>query len=66
MIYFTGRATLSLRHSFHTSTISNAIDKARLSQLRKKTGFPFIKCKNALEKFDNDIKKVCLRDIRFE
>lgn len=54
---FSGRVTLSLRHGFHTSTISTAIDKARLSQLRKKTGFPFIKCKNALEKFDNDIKK---------
>jgi len=36
------------------------IDKAKLSKLRKKTGYPLIKCKNALQKFDNDVKEVNL------
>lgn len=35
-----------------------AIDKAMLSKLRKKTGYPLIKCKNALQKFNNDVKEV--------
>ena len=38
------------------------VDKTQLSRLRKKTGFPFIKCKNALQQFDNDLPQVhCLR-----
>ncbi|XP_052235138.1 elongation factor Ts, mitochondrial-like isoform X2 [Dreissena polymorpha] len=33
------------------------VDKAALSKLRKKTGFPMMKCKNALAQFNNDIKE---------
>lgn len=40
------------------------IDKAVLSKLRKKTGYPLLKCKNALQKFNNDIKEVS-KDTRF-
>ncbi|XP_045179390.2 elongation factor Ts, mitochondrial-like [Mercenaria mercenaria] len=34
-----------------------AVDKAMLSKLRKKTGYPMINCKQALEQFNNDIKQ---------
>ncbi|KAL4232317.1 hypothetical protein ACF0H5_009888 [Mactra antiquata] len=34
-----------------------AVDKALLSKLRKKTGYPMINCKKALVQFDNDIKE---------
>ncbi|XP_041374512.1 elongation factor Ts, mitochondrial-like isoform X2 [Gigantopelta aegis] len=37
--------------------MSTGVDKSLLSKLRKKTGFPFINCKKALEQFDNDIKQ---------
>jgi elongation factor Ts len=32
-------------------------DKQLLSQLRKSTGFSFVNCRQALEKFDNDLKQ---------
>lgn len=36
-----------------------AADKALLMKLRKSTGYTFIKCKEALERFENDIAQVC-------
>lgn len=41
--------------SLHTSCRLLAADKALLIKLRKSTGYTFINCKKALEKFDNDI-----------
>ena len=40
-----------------------AVDKALLSKLRKKTGYPMINCKQALEQFNNDIKQVSVGDL---
>ncbi|XP_050418733.1 elongation factor Ts, mitochondrial [Patella vulgata] len=37
--------------------MTTAIDKSLLSKLRKKTGFSFINCKNALLQFENDLVK---------
>ncbi|XP_061076310.1 elongation factor Ts, mitochondrial [Conger conger] len=42
--------------SVHTSCPLTA-EKALLVKLRKTTGYTFINCKKALEKFDNDIKQ---------
>lgn len=41
--------------SFHTGCHLLAAEKALLMKLRKSTGYTFINCKKALEKFDNDI-----------
>ncbi|XP_023279388.1 elongation factor Ts, mitochondrial [Seriola lalandi dorsalis] len=41
--------------SLHTGCQLLATDKALLMKLRKGTGYTFINCKKALEKFDNDI-----------
>ncbi|XP_042359698.1 elongation factor Ts, mitochondrial [Plectropomus leopardus] len=41
--------------SLHTGCQLLAADKALLMKLRKNTGYTFINCKKALEKFDNDI-----------
>ncbi|XP_049893871.1 elongation factor Ts, mitochondrial [Epinephelus moara] len=41
--------------SLHTGCHLLAADKALLMKLRKSTGYTFINCKKALEKFDNDI-----------
>ncbi|TRY54973.1 hypothetical protein DNTS_020730 [Danionella cerebrum] len=41
--------------SLFTSSSSLAAEKALLMQLRKSTGYTFINCKKALEKFDNDL-----------
>ncbi|KAK9973481.1 hypothetical protein ABG768_024208 [Culter alburnus] len=41
--------------SLYTSCPSLAADKALLLKLRKSTGYTFINCKKALEKFNNDI-----------
>lgn len=41
----------------HQSAVSSSSVKSDLSKLRKKTGFSFINCKKALEKFHNDIEK---------
>ncbi|TKS71622.1 SWI/SNF complex subunit SMARCC2 BRG1-associated factor 170 [Collichthys lucidus] len=41
--------------SFHTGCQLLAADKALLMKLRKTTGYTFINCKKALEKFDNDV-----------
>ncbi|CAB1430201.1 unnamed protein product [Pleuronectes platessa] len=40
--------------SLHSSCQLLAVDKALLMKLRKNTGYTFINCKKALEKFDND------------
>ena len=42
--------------------MTTSVDKSVLSKLRKKTGFPFINCKKALEQFNNDIKQVWFQD----
>ncbi|XP_068121239.1 elongation factor Ts, mitochondrial [Hyperolius riggenbachi] len=42
---------------FHTCTRLLAADKELLVKLRKKTGYSFINCKKALEKFSNDVKQ---------
>uniref|UniRef100_A0A1A8KV27 Elongation factor Ts, mitochondrial n=1 Tax=Nothobranchius kuhntae TaxID=321403 RepID=A0A1A8KV27_NOTKU len=41
--------------SLHTGCQLLAADKALLMKLRKSSGYTFINCKKALEKFDNDI-----------
>ncbi|KAL6111547.1 tsfm [Pungitius sinensis] len=41
--------------SFHTGCQLLAAEKALLVKLRKTTGYTFINCKKALERFDNDI-----------
>ncbi|KAM4613294.1 elongation factor Ts, mitochondrial [Polymixia lowei] len=41
--------------SLHTGCVLLAAEKALLMKLRKSTGYTFINCKKALEKFDNDI-----------
>ncbi|GAA6215728.1 elongation factor Ts, mitochondrial [Lates japonicus] len=41
--------------SLHTGCQLLAADKALLMKLRKSTGYTFINCKKALEKFENDI-----------
>lgn len=41
--------------SLHTGCQLLAAEKALLMKLRKSTGYTFINCKKALEKFDNDI-----------
>ncbi|KAM6927439.1 elongation factor Ts, mitochondrial [Xenentodon cancila] len=40
---------------FHSGPQLLSADKALLMKLRKSTGYTFINCKKALEKFDNDI-----------
>ncbi|XP_048238030.1 elongation factor Ts, mitochondrial-like isoform X2 [Haliotis rufescens] len=40
------------------ATGQTGADKALLSKLRKKTGFPFISCKKALDQFDGDLELV--------
>lgn len=44
--------------SLHTGCQLLAADKALLMKLRKNTGYTFINCKKALEKFDNDVAQV--------
>ncbi|ESO06593.1 hypothetical protein HELRODRAFT_123857, partial [Helobdella robusta] len=42
----------------HTTAVQYAVvDKQLLSKLRKSTGFSFVNCRKALEKFDNDLKQ---------
>ncbi|XP_069007267.1 elongation factor Ts, mitochondrial [Embiotoca jacksoni] len=41
--------------SVHTGLQLLAVEKALLMKLRKITGYTFINCKQALEKFDNDV-----------
>ncbi|XP_030276719.1 elongation factor Ts, mitochondrial [Sparus aurata] len=51
-------AKVSIRQhaqSLHTGCQLLAAEKALLMKLRKTTGYTFINCKKALEKFDNDI-----------
>ncbi|PIK60926.1 putative elongation factor Ts, mitochondrial [Apostichopus japonicus] len=48
---------LGLNRLFHQTSSSSSSVKGNLSKLRKKTGFSFINCKKALEKFENDIEK---------
>ncbi|KAF3856454.1 hypothetical protein F7725_017177 [Dissostichus mawsoni] len=44
--------------SLHTGLQLLAADKSLLMKLRKNTGYTFINCKKALEKFDNDMAQV--------
>ena len=44
--------------SIHTGSLLSAAEKALLIKLRKSTGYTFINCKKALDKFDNDMKQV--------
>lgn len=51
-------AKVSVGHhvqSLHTGCQLLAAEKALLMKLRKSTGYTFINCKKALEKFDNDV-----------
>lgn len=41
--------------AFFSRTYCTAVDKTFLSKLRKKTGYPLLKCKKALQQFENDI-----------
>lgn len=43
---------------FHTSRVWMSDTKTLLSTLRKKTGYPLINCKKALEACENDVAKV--------
>ncbi|XP_046882499.1 elongation factor Ts, mitochondrial [Hypomesus transpacificus] len=43
--------------SIHTGSLLSAAEKALLIKLRKSTGYTFINCKKALDKFDNDMKQ---------
>ncbi|XP_052773059.1 elongation factor Ts, mitochondrial-like [Mya arenaria] len=52
-----GGAIRSIRLMSTQAEAEVAVDKAVLSKLRKKTGFPMIKCKTALSQFNNDIKQ---------
>lgn len=52
-------ASVGLRRLMSTQAEPEfVVDKTVLSKLRKKTGYPLIKCKNALQKFNNDLKQV--------
>nr|XP_033792021.1 elongation factor Ts, mitochondrial [Geotrypetes seraphini] len=42
---------------FHSETNLFATNKNLLVKLRKRTGYPFVNCKQALEKFNNDPKQ---------
>lgn len=42
---------------YHTTIRCFGADKQLLSKLRKSTGFSFVNCRKALEKFDNDVKQ---------
>ncbi|XP_061746502.1 elongation factor Ts, mitochondrial [Nerophis ophidion] len=42
-------------HAFHTGSYLLTVDKNLLVKLRKRSGYTFINCKKALEKFHNDI-----------
>lgn len=44
--------------SLHTGCQLLVAEKALLMKLRKNTGYTFMNCKKALEKFDNDITQV--------
>ncbi|XP_065120720.2 elongation factor Ts, mitochondrial [Paramisgurnus dabryanus] len=50
-----GKVCLAQHQSLYTSCRSLGADKALLLKLRKSTGYTFINCKKALEKFNNDI-----------
>ncbi|CAB1353756.1 unnamed protein product [Coregonus sp. 'balchen'] len=49
--------TVHHAQSLHTGYPLLAAEKALLMKLRKSTGYTFINCKKALEKFENDITK---------
>ncbi|XP_028823071.1 elongation factor Ts, mitochondrial isoform X1 [Denticeps clupeoides] len=50
-----GRGLVKHVNTLHTSCGRLTTDKVLLMKLRKSTGYSFINCKNALEKFNNDI-----------
>ncbi|XP_035661540.1 elongation factor Ts, mitochondrial [Branchiostoma floridae] len=47
----------SLARCLHTCPVLEGVTKANLSKLRKKTGFTFVNCRKALEKFENDLEQ---------
>ena len=50
-----------LRRYFHVGRslwTPPAVEKSSLAKLRKRTGYSFSKCKEALEKHQNDLKEV--------
>ncbi|XP_028822289.1 elongation factor Ts, mitochondrial isoform X2 [Denticeps clupeoides] len=53
-----GRGLVKHVNTLHTSCGRLTTDKVLLMKLRKSTGYSFINCKNALEKFNNDITQV--------
>jgi len=55
---FAGRKLSSFCRYFHVNVQCDAADKQLLSQLRKTTGFPFVNCRKALERSNNDLKQV--------
>ena len=66
-IMFQGMFGLRIRNAIHRAvncqlrelaTGQTGVDKSLLSKLRKKTGFPFINCKKALEQHNNDLEQV--------
>lgn len=55
------RPQITISHhvqSLHTGCQLLAAEKALLIKLRKNTGYTFINCKKALERFDNDVTQV--------
>lgn len=47
----------SLLHRGFCAAPKIKVDKENLRKLRKRTGFPFIKCKDALQRFENNLKE---------
>ncbi|XP_071942617.1 elongation factor Ts, mitochondrial-like [Antedon mediterranea] len=48
---------LLFQRSVHLGRICKSAEKSNLAKLRKKTGFTFVNCKNALKQFNNDLAK---------
>ncbi|XP_072047396.1 elongation factor Ts, mitochondrial-like [Amphiura filiformis] len=48
---------LILRRLLHTSGPGGVLSKSNLAKLRKRTGFSFVNCKKALEKYEQDVDK---------
>lgn len=52
-----GKRLSSVLYRGFCAALKFKVDKELLKRLRKRTGFPVIKCKHALEKFENNIKE---------
>ncbi|CAL8382384.1 unnamed protein product [Boreogadus saida] len=57
MLFRTVTTQLLKGRHVHTACQLLAVEKSLLMKLRKSTGYTFINCKKALEKFDNDINQ---------